>query len=76
MCSKASCSTQTSNTHVLQSSSLNKKHLINYVLQGPQPTHEIIYKTSAIGLCPIYQENRHVHVQWGLRPNIPIKTSK
>ena len=27
-------------------------------------------------LRPIYQTNHHVHVQWGLRPNIQIKTSK
>ena len=48
---------KTSNTHVLQSFSLNTKHqilmyligcaqdkhLINYLRQGPRPTHEIIY---------------------------------
>ena len=27
-------------------------------------------------LCPIYQTNHHVHVQWDLSPNIPIKISK
>ena len=71
MFSRDSCSKQTSNTHVLQSLSLNTnikyscapdlltqhkhqilmclraraqhKYLINYVLQGPRPTHETIY---------------------------------
>ena len=60
---------KTSITHVLQSSSLNTLHLINHVLQGPCPTHENIY-IYAIGLCPTYQTNQHVHIQWGLRPNI------
>ena len=53
----ASHSTQTSNTHLVHRFSPNTKHqiimcfractrhkhLINYVLQGPCPTHEIIY---------------------------------
>ena len=70
MCSKASCSTQTSNTMCSRASfstqhqifmflgaraqqkyqlfmclraDAQHKYLINYVLQGPRPTHEIIY---------------------------------
>ena len=58
-------------THVLQSSSLNTKHLINHVLEGPLPTQTSIYISSIIGLHPIYQTNHHVHMQWGFRPNIP-----
>ena len=60
---------KTLNTHVFKSFSLNTKyqtimclracaqhkHHINYELQGPHPTHEIIYKTYAIGLHPIYK---------------------
>ena len=55
------------------------KHLINYVLQGPHPTHEIIYmlnKKYAFVLHPIYQTNHHPHVQLSLMPNIQNKTSK
>ena len=84
MCSRSSCSTQLkhscapkllaqhkhSNTHVLQNSSLNKKHIINHVLQGPCPTHKIIHKTYVTSLRLIYQTNHHVHMQWGTRPNI------
>ena len=84
MCSRASRSTQLkhscapellaqhkhSNTHVLHRSLLNTIHLINYVLQGPRPTHKIIDKTYVTVLHPIYQTNHHVHMQWGLSPNI------
>ena len=51
-------------THVLQSSSLNPKRLINHVLQGPRPTQTSIYISSIIGLHPIYKTNHHVHMQW------------
>ena len=91
MCSRASRSTQTSNTHVLQSFSLNTN--IKYpcapdLLAQHKTSHQLcdlgstpntwnhIYITFAIGLRPIYQTNHHVHVQWGIRPNIPNKTSK
>ena len=56
-------------THVLQSYLLNTKHRINHVLQGPRPTKTSIY-IYIIGLRPIYKTNHHVHMQWGLRPNI------
>ena len=55
------------------------KHLINYVFQGPHPTHEIIYmlnKTYAFGLRQIYQKNHHSHVKCGLMPNLQNITSK
>ena len=42
MRSRASCSTQKSNTHVPQSS-CSTQYIINYVIHGPRPTHEIIY---------------------------------
>ena len=61
---------KTSINHVLQSSSLNTKHLINHVLQVPCPTHKIIHKTYVTILHPIYQTNHHAHMQWGPRPHI------
>ena len=81
MFSRASCSTQNINypcdpkllaqhqtliTHVLQSSSLNTKHLINLVLHGPCSTQTSICISSIIGLRPIYKTNHHVHMQWVL----------
>ena len=50
----------------------NTKHFINHVLQGPcpiQPTYIYIYIINN-WLTPNIQNNHHVHMQWGLRPNI------
>ena len=52
------------------------KYLINYVLQGPRPTHEIIYIKHTHLAYVVYQTNYHSNLQWGLIPNIQNKTSK
>ena len=36
-------------------------------------TNKHIDISSIIGLCPICKTNHHVHMQWGLQPNIKIK---
>ena len=36
----------------------------------PNTKHIYTYISSTIGLCPIYKTNHHVHMQWGLWPNI------
>ena len=79
------------NTHVLHIFSLNTnikyscapellaQHKTSHQLcaSGSMPnTWNHVHKTYAFGLRPIYKKNHHVHMQWGLRYNIPIKTSK
>ena len=72
MCSRASCSTQTSNTHVPQSSRSTKISHQLCASKSTPITWNHIHKTYGIGLRPIYKKNHHVHMQWGLRPNIKI----
>ena len=79
------------NTHVLQTFSLNtniKYSCAPDLLTQRKTSHQLcasvaipntwnhIFITYVIGLCSIYQTNHHVHVQWGLMPNIENKTSK
>ena len=75
---KYSCSpeplTQHKSSHwsCASGSTPNTKHFINHVLQGPcpiQPTYIYIYIINN-WLTPNIQNNHHVHMQWGLRPNI------
>ena len=77
-------------TQVLQSSSFNTKHQSLKFSRAPRSTqnissimcfrvhtqHKQAYISSIIGLRPIYKTNHHVHMQWGLRPNIKNKTSR
>ena len=63
MCSRSPLSTQ--NISSIVCFRVHAQHMKSY-----------IYITYANGLCPIYQTNHYVHMQWGIRPNIPNKTSK
>ena len=67
---------KTSINHVLQSSSLNTKHLINHVLQGPCPNTKHFIHHVLQGLCPTQPTYTYIYIiiNW-LIPNIQNKSS-
>ena len=70
-CSRASHSTQ--NINHSSARELLAQHKTSHkscASRSTPNTKKHIYISSIIFLCPIYKTNRHVHMQWGLRPNI------
>ena len=73
MCSRDPCSTQIITSIMCFKVHAQQKTSHQSCASGSTPNIRSIYISSTIGLHPVYKANHHVHMQWGLRPNIKIK---